>query len=255
MARRFDIVTDMTDSPYLQVDSSPLTAYPFTMMVWFYPTQATVNEGLFGLYLSTNAANPRCLLAYQGATAGDPVVMQTRNTQLPISASAPTLNAWNCAIGVWADQDDRRLYLNNVKSTSVVLQGSNMTALNRVGVSGYQDSTPDLPFTGAMAWATIWTASLTDDDAAILSAGYHPFFVNPTARVFFLPMGGFDSANADDRDLTGGLQLTAFNSPTTQDHPGGLVYPHRLSPTKTTPSTGTVNPFSMGGVNLLTGKV
>ena len=67
-----------------------------------------------------------------------------------------------------------------------------------------------------------WDAALTDDEVAALAAGHSPLLIRPASLVAYWPLGGLSGDH--DRDIVGGYDLTAYNSPTWADHPP-VIYP------------------------------
>lgn len=55
--------------------------------------------------------------------------------------------------------------------------------------------------------------ALNTSEIAALAKGLSPLLIRPTSLVFYLPL-----VRDADRDVVGGLALTAFNVPTVGDH-------------------------------------
>jgi hypothetical protein len=66
----------------------------------------------------------------------------------------------------------------------------------------------------------IWSAALTDAEAAILALGISPLLVRPASLAAYWPM-----IRDTDRDLVGDYHWTPYNSPTIATHPPKIRYP------------------------------
>lgn len=201
MSRWFDGFHD-----YLYT-SPAKTAAPVSMAVWFYPETIAANQMLIGL-IETGGANSSFRLNAEGAVGGDPLRAYTIGPGVNKYAQASTgfsINTWQHACGVFAANNDRRVYLNGGN------KGTNSESATPTGISntilGARPYTPLVfdSLLGSLAEAAIWDVALTDDDVLILSKGYSPLLVKPESLLLYVPL-----IRSNDEDLIGGLSLTSF---------------------------------------------
>jgi len=190
-----------------------------------------------GLYVS-NVGNLSAHILYAyGTLPQDPVVAGTyRHTPAATGNAQTTIGftalAWNHGCGVWAADNDRRVYLNGGS------KGTNATDLaiaDTIKMSfavDYQATGQTYWYKGRIAEAAIWNVALTDAEAAVLGAGYCPLFVRPQSLVSYWPL-----IRDEDLDRVGVTNLTPINAPTIEEH-APILYPHGPSPGRAAPVTG-----------------
>lgn len=191
-------------SENLRVNSSPITAYPFSISLWFYADNGANTCSLCWIG-DKDVSNE-----YQGLRIGSDEVIAaySRNSSTfpaAFSSAAATLNTWQHAAGVFASASSRAAYLNGgnkgTETTSVTINNT----YDRVTIGNQDDSTPNDYMDGRIAMVGIWSAALTDADVAVLGAGYSPLFVKPESLAIYLPIVGKYSPEID---LVGGLNFT-----------------------------------------------
>lgn len=217
-------------SQYLiKTGSIPVTSAPLTLAAYAKPASAHVG-GILCLG-KTSGGYPyerfviSCDIVYE--LDDPPFNFQAAGSNLFYSAigGSYSVGNWYHVCGVAASSSSRTLY---VDGTSVATNTSSVTpsSINSTLVGAYADplATTQFHFNGSVLWPAIWNVALTDDEVASLAAGAHPLTIRPESLVFFAPLGGLDPEH--DRDIVGGLSLTATNSPTwSDDSPTGLIYP------------------------------
>lgn len=216
MARRFVAAS----SQGLSVTSAPLiTSYPFTMSCTFKPTSAVNsflmalagNGGFDGYCGLVTVADGTVRLQIDDSSDGAEVVPNSGATTL-------TNGNWYRITGVFNSATDRRLYINTTKFTSSSSQGfPNGADGYGVGVLPYYwgSGSPSNFSDGDIADAAIWSASLTDADVAMLSAGYAANTVRPDQLVNYWPLLGKTSPEID---IVGKKDLTVTGA-TASNHP------------------------------------
>lgn len=212
MARLFDDATN----EYLQYGAL-ITARPVTMACWFLTDTVAINQCLIGFGKTAEIFRYQKLTLISGdlqAAERGPIA-----NVLATATDNPATGTWQHALGVFVDATDRRVYLNGGN------KGTNATAcspddLDRTNVSGYQfgGSVVD-EFSGRLAEAAIWNATLSDAEAAILATGFSPLFVRPQNLVAYWPL-----IRDEDQDRVSGYDLTAYNTPSIAPHPP-IIYP------------------------------
>jgi|GEM_PF-1616296 len=221
MARSFDLGS----SEYLRYAGAPVIVPPFSMTCWAYPLDITNFSALMAIASSGNYRDTH-YLGLAGHVAGDPVYAVTGDAGAwgtAETSSGYSSGSWQHFCGVWSATNARAVYLDGANkgtdATSKTPAGIDQTALaNRWG-NGLANAFLD----GRMAWPAIWNVALTDAEVAQLAAGFCPLLIRPQNLVAFWPLGGLHGAN--DNDIVGGYHLTAINTPTWAEHPGGLWYP------------------------------
>ena len=230
MSRQFS----RTSSQRLTRSGTPVTNVPLSMACWFWTANGDNAKDLMCIGSSTDNANyiirantneqiQAC--TYGGGANGN-----------PLAAGNFSLETWNHACGVWEAEDARVAFLNGAvgfqNTNSVTVPNQDMVGLasyiwhNNFG--NYWD--------GYLAEAAIWNVALSEDEVAVLAAGYSPLFVRPGSLVAYWPL-----IRDEDQDKVGGYDLTAYNSPTIAAHPP-IIYPAQPY-IVTAPSGGTQPPI------------
>lgn len=200
-------------SEYLLVNQAVVSGTPFTLACCFYPTQDTANQVLLSV-ADKDDGDYHGLWA-SGAQAGDPLRANTWTggaDYIAETSTGFTINTWHHGCGVWAADNDRRVYIDGgSKGTNA----DNWTVANidRFRISASADATPFGYFDGRIAEAAVWDVALTDAEVAILAKGYSPLLVRPASLVAYWPL-----IRDEDQDRVGGYDLTAFNTPSIATH-------------------------------------
>jgi hypothetical protein len=216
MARLFDDAS----SQYLENATAPVTAVPLSVGCWFNSNDAAATQAL--VQIGVTGSNDNCFVLFAaGSVAGDPVRFQTRTTSNGVADSTTgyTANQWHHALGVTSATTSRAAYIDGGN------KGTNTTNLTPAGIDSVavgrrQANTAYM--SGYIAEVAIWSAALTDDEAAVLAKGYSPLLVRPTSLVFYAPIIGRYSPEID---LRGQANLTVTGA-TVADHPR-VIYPAR----------------------------
>lgn len=217
MARQFDDAS----TEYLEVDSTPVVAAPFTISCWFNSDDLTTSQALVSV-ADKDVIGDFWVLAAGGAIGGDPVFFGARDNGAlsnAVTGTGYSANTWHHACGVETATNNRAAFIDGgSKGTDATVRspaGADRIAIARVG-----DSTPTNYMSGAVAEVGIWSVALSDAEVALLAKGFSPLFIQPENLVFYAPL-----IRDDDNDWIGGFDLTAFNTPTVAPHPPLVVHP------------------------------
>jgi len=213
MARNFGT---SSDNWYLQVVGVPVTGVPLTMFARWYRTDDTVYQDLLAIYQHGTNHNFKIggRLAGQGyARARDNVA-----TGDALSSGTPIgLNEWHSVCGVFRSSASRFCYVDGVpgdENTTEVTPAD----LNRTTIGAHCDNYRLL--SGREAEAAVWNTNLPASAIGELAAGMSPLGVLPQYLAFYVSL-----VRDDDKDVVGGLSLTAYGSPTVVAHPR-VIYPY-----------------------------
>lgn len=213
--------------------SGSSTSYNWSLVAWCRPDdrhegviigadQGSGNSGRFGLFSRSNG------YFAQRRTAG---YLHTGHSDYNNSNTS-----WIHVAGTW-QYNLRNLYVNGVKeayepgnkfgggeagTTNVSLNPAHATEfyIGRDHSGKYWE--------GAIAEAAAYSVVLSDSEIASLAAGFSPLLVRPESLIGYWPLGGALASDTGDIDLINGKDLTANNSPTTENHPQ-IIYPSNPS--------------------------
>ena len=214
MSRTFD-----GSDQYLEIDSAPVTAVPFSFACWFNPVNVTSSGTLVSI-ADKDVADQYHYMQAGGASTNDPIRVTSYDGSGGLAVSYSFVAAtWQHAAAVFATTTSRTSYINaGDKDTNTDLVSP--ANIDRISIGRIGDSTPGTYFNGSIAEVGIWNIALTDADVIILAAGYSPLFVHPENLVAYWPL-----IRDSDDDKVGGYDLTPANSPTVSPHPPGILYP------------------------------
>jgi len=214
MARTFN---GNTANRLTRSDVLGLTNWPFTFACWAKPVNLTANHSLinFGFL---GASSPYVYLWLDGSTSGDPLRVGYVNPGIAgiNSSNSFTANAWNSCVGIY-QSTSATAWLNGTKTTSSFSAQTFSSSLNATGVGVLNRNTLAIPMNGAIAWAVVWNAALTDAEAQAFCSGAHPYTIRPGNIVAFWPMTG--GTDADEKDQIGGYHLTETGTVTAESSP------------------------------------
>lgn len=210
MARFFDDV----QSEYLGHAAAIVSAYPLTMAAWVYTDAHTSANQTILAVLDDSSPNYYHSLRIAGWRANIRAESYDGGWGTASSASGPDLDSWHHACGVFTAATARAAFIDGggkgTNSTDITPTGLGATRIAR-RVADYMS--------GRIAEAAIWNVALTDEEVAILGAGYSPLFVRPQNLVAYWPL-----IRDEDQDRIGGYDMTAYNAPSIATHPP-VIYP------------------------------
>lgn len=202
---------------YLQVDSSPVTAVPYSIGVFGNIDALESGSTLVSIvdlsetnqYTALRAGNDaldsRIHLFRRGGGSEDNILTST-------SYSA---GVWFSAMAVLAAVDDAQVYLNAASegsgSTSITTTG-----LDRVGVGRLVDNSPGDEADGQICRVCIWNVALNAFERSAFNLGADPRRIRPGSLQRWWEIFGLHSPEIE---LMGsGDELTLFNAPLQADH-------------------------------------
>lgn len=166
-AYKFDGVDD-----HLKVDSSPISAYPFTMGCWLRPTALATDAVVCLVDKDINT-----VYTYLGINGAGTIQAHTRNDGGGGSASAfASTNyaaaTWDSAVAIFTDTDRDAFRAGGSKGSD----GTNLDlgAVDRLSVGVLARAAITSFFTGHIGWVFIWDVELTDAEVADFHAGIVP---------------------------------------------------------------------------------
>jgi hypothetical protein len=233
MARNFANASTET----ITVDSTPVTAAPFTMACWARCTQITARDVAFNI-VDKDATTQEFTLMFSGDVSGDPITFRARNagtTVLTVTSAGYSADTWHHLCAVETAVDSHAVFLDGANkgtsTTSVTPSG-----VDRVAFGRYAGSTPSNFLNGDIAEAAIWSVALGDAEVASLARGFSPLLIRPQSLELYAPLMG---NNAPEMDIVGGLSLTVANT-TKADHPRVFMPPAPNAMTWTVAAAATV---------------
>ncbi len=210
------------NSDYLEIDSTLVGGYPFTMSCLFRAANDTSTVCLICLPEKGDASK-RYSLRAAGEIPGDPIEALADDGVVDAAAQSTTgydANIWSSAIGVIIEDDDRAVYFDGAnKETETTRVEDDDIGIDRFTIGCRSNSTRSLFFDGDIAEVGVWNVALTDAEISMLADGFAPSMIRFNSLVSYWPL-------IDDyRDEVGTNHLTAGGTPQFSEHPPGMVYP------------------------------
>lgn len=214
MAYRFDDAS----SEYLSA-SAPVANEPLTMACWFRSdTSSPTNQCLMSVGNKSSETSHHALRIRDPADSDLMAVSRWGGTNIAAFSSAQwSTDTWHHACGVYAADNDRRIYLdggNKGTDTTTVT-----VTVNDLFIGAQAASSTRYYMSGDIAEAAIWNVALTDDEAASLGSGCSPLLVRPASLVFYQPL------RRNSNDIVGKLAITENNTPSIIDDRPPIIYP------------------------------
>ncbi|RKY09640.1 MAG: hypothetical protein DRP56_02370, partial [Planctomycetota bacterium] len=219
MARLFN-----GSNEYLELDSTPVTAAPLTIVARFYQDDVSTwaNRCIAGVFDLSSPSN-WFVLKTKIDGAGNYIRADTRSSsgwQEVASTAQFSGNTWHHAAAVFASSTSRTVYLDGGNSatntTSVTPSG-----IDRISIARLGDSSPGNYMSGRVAEVAMYNAALSADEIASLARGFSPLLIRTQNLVGYWPL-----IRDGDRDCIGGYNLVAHNTPTIATHVP-VLYPAR----------------------------
>lgn len=208
MARDFT----RASSQYLWV-TSPVTAPPFTVNLWFRVKDDTQYHSLLSIG-NTGTSNHYYLLNAAGGIVGDPLQLwiQAGGGGLQVNTTnAYTANTWHMATLIETTVTNHVSVLdNNWASRGSSTTNRTVTGINNLSIGVSAQSVPSNYIDGAIANVALWTAALTSSDLDLLwNGGVMAPPIRQENLLSFWPL--FPGGN--DMDVWRTNDLAAVNSP------------------------------------------
>jgi hypothetical protein len=210
MARSFNGSTQ-----YLSRNDAVVASMPLTLAYWGYSTSDANAQD--GFSLGQTGGSQCYRLVFKGNDGGDPIISQIIGSGTDPSASTSTgysVNTWHHACGVFAAINDIRAFIDG-GSKGTNASGTGSLTPDRTSIGALLNH-----FSGRVAEVAIWNVALTDDEVAVLGAGYSPLLVRPQSLVAYWPLA---SRQSPEIDLIGGYNMTLTNAPPVANHPS-VIY-------------------------------
>lgn len=203
-----------TNPDYLSC-AAPIIGGPMTVSVWVNLTSTAANFAVFALTNSSSNANN--LLLYRGSDGNVYFFINGITfTNQSAAGATYTANVWQHYCGGYAGGLNKPLlWLNGTSHHGAdYFTEIDPVGINTLSIGRRQMLSPDFPLSGKIAEIGLWNAVLTDAEVTILSKGISPVLVRSQSLVFYCPL-----VRNNDKDLIGGLSLSASGSPGIADHP------------------------------------
>jgi len=232
---------DDGDSEYLEVTTTPVTAYPFTLFNWFNSdndTDQLTTIGVGDLSATTDAVS----IHPAGSRAGDPMRGRTEagdSSDYAETGNGFTVGSWYSTAFVCTSNVSRTLYLDaNVANKSEDTTDLTPANLSGIDIGTLPQSSKAWYMSGHIAECAIWNVALSEAELAVLADAYSPLFVRPANLVAYWPL------IRDLKDIVGGYNLTAHNGPTVSAHPR-MIYPRPRIVSHPAAAVGAVAPTAV----------
>lgn len=218
------VLFDDASSEYLEYAGAVVTGVPLTMAAWVKSDETPPSSGQIAVAIDRSGSThgyrigwvPAFIRYY--ASASETPDKEGR----AISPFGETWGVWRHLCGVFAAADSRAVYVDG-GNKGIDVANVTPSSLDLTGIGRASWAPSRLAFwSGVVAWPCIWNVALTDEEVAELATGAWPPLIRPESLVAFWPLYSVN----DMRDIKGGYNLTAYNTPTTADNPR-IFMPHR----------------------------
>lgn len=219
MARTFVAAS----SQKVQLDANPVSAYPFTLASWFYPTSLAAAGGwlLIGISVSGGAG-------YYGLTVANNTAIRAQIDSSFATATFATsatgllaTNQWFHVCGVFkSGTNGLRVYLNGTQRASST-NGETFPTVANFTAGGDPRGNSNF-VTGRIAEVAVWNVELSDGEIAALATGAPPPRVRRSGLVLYWPLHGLVAL---EPDLSGHSRGGTVTGATKGDHAPVGPYP------------------------------
>jgi hypothetical protein len=207
---------ERSDVQGASIDSSPVTAYPFTMSAWVKLETAAASQGVVWVGDKDNTA---LYAVMQITSGGNASAFNRSGASTTATASHGTVlstGTWYNIIAVFNNAADRTVYLNadaGVQNTVSITDST--STYDRIGLGRFLDSSPSDSFDGLIAHAAVWSRVLDSTERTTLQT-QAPSAIS-SGLVAYWPM------NVDENPLSDGSAGGTFDL-TLQGTPGNPVF-------------------------------
>jgi len=219
MSRVFLRTNNPTD-PYLRRDEAVVTANPFTISAWVYPTDNSYGVYHIASLVYGGAGDQYFALTYRPPS--DCFLAEARNSSGLQGASSPTgvnLNQWYHVLGIWLSPTNKVCYKDGVAGTPNAVNTNPTYTVNRTGIGGLvrNESYGCQTFAGRIAEVAIWSTNLLDGEIRALANGVSPLLIARRYLKAYWPLVRLNPTY-DNPDYVGGFHLADYHSPTDGPH-------------------------------------
>lgn len=205
----------LNGTSYIEAQSTPITAEPFSISCWFRAPNVTADGALVSI--GNSGTTNRFQLSVNGSVAGDPVSISTvgASTVTVNTTTAFVANTWQHAAAVCtrtAGTTTLAVYLNGRG------KATNTTTVSPVGINNimiggrWLTAVRGFFFNGQIAEVGIWNTGLNDDEVLSLSKSF-PAYSTKLGNLKF-----YNRCIQRSQDICGGRILNQVNI-TNFDHP------------------------------------
>jgi len=163
----------------LSIASAVITAYPFTLAAWVWPSSLTASRGVLCIYSGTGASGVDLYL-----TTAAKVVADVGGTGSATTTAVLDTTKWWHVAGVYTSNTSRAVYLNGANKVSSAVSGS-LTTVNTSNIGSIFQASSQFDMVGQIAFPAFWSAALSDSDIASLAAGISPLKIRPDVLASF----------------------------------------------------------------------
>jgi len=211
-----------TNVEYLELDSAPVIAPPFTVAAWarWDRGQDISSDDVIVWVGDKDVGDHSWYLHFSGATAGDPVrfIGRAGTIRYAVTTTGFTAGQWHHVCGIAYASDSRAVFIDGGSKGTNVLQVDPAGA-DRVSIGRAGDFTPSNYLRGCVAEVLFYSVALNDDEVAALAKGYSPLLIRPQSLVAYWPL-----IRDAGQDRVGGFDLSA-NGTIVANHPPVVRYP------------------------------
>lgn len=145
-----------------------MTAWPYTLGIKVQ-ADAAVDDFIFSQGDTTSTSRYFALRAANGVYS-----INSRNTFNRLADGTTAIGGVDSVVGVWAADDDQRLYVNGVNEATIFGTTSANALANAMRIGGLQRTTESNYFNGRVEEAFAFSRALTIDEQNELASGEEP---------------------------------------------------------------------------------
>lgn len=210
---------DFNGAGYLSVSAAPVTAAPLTIASWVYSNSIPTGEDGAGIVSLSTTSGDFDIFGLALATSTNAVRAFAFDDNYGESATgSPGTGSWFHAAAVFASTSSRTAYLDGsagtADTTSVTPASIGLTHIGELAGSNGSELYGALD--ARVAEVAVWNAALTTPEIASLADGFSPLLIRPQSLVFYAPIIG---ENSPEADVVGGLSLAISGTATADPHP------------------------------------
>ena len=213
MARVFDasVLTNyLTNDAY-----SEITAYPFTMAIWFYPTDASTSAQTLFFLGRTDSNLHHIYLRLVGDFLNEPIALVCNaggTSPVERCTTQSVMNTWSHACARVVSSTARSVVVNGDFANASVYSGTPIvfpTSLNRLAIGRrHNGGSGGATFDGRLAWASLYNVVLSDNDVTALANGTNPSRIRAKTLRGLWPIEGNNSPEHDYTQYANKLTIT-----------------------------------------------
>ena len=201
---------------YFEDDSPIISDVPFTISIWI--KLAIIDQFQWVAAFAGTAANRYHSISIDSDNTATMNSRGANGAMVIKTVATVSTGVWFHQCGVWADDNDRRLYLNGAnKVTDNRMPGAGTMSHFDLGIaqSGGTGSHSASTLDGDFAELAIYDVALTDDEVAAIANRTNPNRIRRPNLVHYYPLYGNASPEAD---YARGSQMTIFGTPAGANH-------------------------------------